>query len=77
MRCCSRIDDFEYTVKPVLNGYSQNDRKLTGFQSKKEGKDQESIQSSTKPDSGYQLESDNFTIRHHRQESRGQYFPSR
>ena len=33
---------------------------------KKEGKDQESIQSRTTPDPGYQWESDNFTIRHHR-----------
>ena len=33
---------------------------------KKEGKDQESIQSSTTPDPGYQWESDNFTIRHHK-----------
>ena len=32
----------------------------------KEGKNQESIQSSTTPDPGHQLESDNFTIRHHK-----------
>ena len=44
-------------------------------QSKKEGKDQESIQSSTTPDPGYQWESDNFTIRHHKREPRGQSFP--
>ena len=43
--------------------------------SKKGGKDQESIQSSTTPDPGYQWESDNFTIRHHKRESRGQPFP--
>ena len=36
--------------------------------SKKESKDQESIQSSTKPDPGYQCESDNVTIRHHKRE---------
>ena len=41
-------------------------------ESKKEGKDQESIQSSTTPDPGYQYESDNFTIRHHKPEPRGQ-----
>ena len=36
--------------------------------SKKEGKNQESIQSSTTPDPGYmyQRESDNVTIRHHK-----------
>ena len=31
------------------------------LQSKKKGKDQESIDSSTTPDPGYQWESDNFT----------------
>ena len=45
--------------------------------SKKEGKDQESIQSSTTPDPGYQWESANFIIRHHTREPRGQHFPSR
>ena len=32
------------------------------YESLKEGKDQESIQSSTTPDNGYQWESDNVTI---------------
>ena len=32
------------------------------YQSKKMGKDQESIQSSTTPDPGYQWESDNFKL---------------
>ena len=36
------------------------------IKSKKEGKDQESIQSSTTPDPRYQWESDNVTIRHHK-----------
>ena len=35
-------------------------------ENKKEAKDQESIQSSTTPDPGYQWESDNVTIRHHK-----------
>ena len=39
---------------------------------KKEGKDQESIQSKTTLDPGYQWERDNVTIRHHKQEPRGQ-----
>ena len=47
------------------------------FESKKEGKDQKSIQSSTIPDPGYKWESDNVTIRHHKREPRGQPFPSR
>ena len=45
---------------------------VAALRSKKEGKDQESIQSSTTLDSGYQWESDNVTI-----EPRGQPFPSR
>ena len=36
-----------------------------GRRSKKD-KDQESIQSSTTPDPGYQWESDNVTTRHHK-----------
>ena len=50
----------------VMNGYI-----------KKTGKDQESIQSSTTPNPGYQWESENFTIRHRKREPRGQPFPSR
>ena len=40
-------------------------------------KNQESIRSSTTPDPGYQYESVNVTIRHHRREPRGPPFPSR
>ena len=57
-----------------LCGYLKTERTL---QSRKEGKDQESIQSSTTPDPGYQWESDNVTIRHNKREPRGQPFPSR
>ena len=42
----------------------------------KEGNFQESIQSSTTPDPGYQSESDKLIIRHHKRVSRGQPFPS-
>ena len=42
------------------------------IQSKKDGKDQESIQSSTTPDPGYQWESNKLTVRHHRRELRSQ-----
>ena len=45
--------------------------------SKKEGRDQESIQSSTTPDPGYQWESDKLTVGHHKREPRGQPFPGR
>ena len=40
-------------------------------QSKKEGKDQESIQSSATPDPGYQWENNKLTIRHHKRVPRG------
>ena len=39
------------------------------IQSKKDGKDQESIQSSTTPDPGYQWESNKLTVRHHRRDN--------
>ena len=44
------------------------------IQSKKGGTDQESIQSSTTPDPGYQWESNQLTVtcRHHKRELRGQ-----
>ena len=47
------------------------------YKSKKEGKDQEFIQSSTTPDPGYQRESNNLKIRHHKREPRGHPSPSR
>ena len=51
------------------------------IQSKKDGNDQESIQSSTTPDPGYQWESNKLTVRRHRRELRSQdnlklYYPS-
>ena len=42
------------------------------IQSKKDSKDQESIQSSTTPDPGYQWESNKLTVSHHKRELRGQ-----
>ena len=42
------------------------------IQSKKDGKDQESIQSSTTPDPGYQWKSNKLTVRHHKRERKGQ-----
>ena len=45
-------------------------------QSKKKCKDQESIQSSTTPDPGYQWESDNFTIRHNKGDPKGDHSAS-
>ena len=45
--------------------------------SKKKGKDQELIKSSTTPGPGYQRACDSFTIRHNKREPRVQPFPSR
>ena len=42
------------------------------IQSKKDGKDQESIQSSTTLDPGYQWKSNKLTVRHHKQKLKGQ-----
>ena len=47
------------------------------LKSKQGCKDQESIQSSTTPDPGYQWESDKLTVGHHKREPRGKPFPSR
>ena len=49
----------------------------TYYKSNEDGKDQESLQSSTTPDPGYQWENDNVTTRHHKREPRGKSFPSR
>ena len=49
----------------------------TALESKKGYKDQESIQSSTTPDPGYQWESDKLRVRHHKREPKGQPFPSK
>ena len=64
----------------TLNWFDDNPgnfQAIVGGKSKKEGKDQESIQSSTTPGPGYPWENDNVTIRHHKRESRGQPFPCR
>ena len=50
---------------------------LSHQQSKKFGKDQESMQSSTSPDQRYNMVSDKNTIKHHKREPRGHPFPSR
>ena len=42
------------------------------IQSKKDGKDQESIQSSTTPNPGYLWERNKLLVRHHKRELRGQ-----
>ena len=66
-----------YRGHTLLVNNSKDVMALALIQSKKKGNDQESIQSSNTPDPGYQWESDNFTIRHHKRGLRGQPFPSR
>ena len=69
-----------YPYRHYLNTFSHDkdeDRSGSVVQCKKKSTDQESIQSSTTPDPGYQWESDNFTFSHHKREPRGQPFPSR
>ena len=61
-----------YAVDDYLNGQEKN-----FFKSKKGGKDQESIQSSTTPYPGYHMGKCQNKIKHHKQEPRGQPFPSR
>ena len=55
--------------------YSSVKLKITDhhdIESKKEGKDQKSIQTSTTPELVYQWESNKLIIRHHKGEPRGQ-----
>ena len=61
-------DCFPFEISKYLIYYLMQNCSKT----KKEDKDQESIQSSTTPDTRYQWESDNVTIRHHKREQRGQ-----
>ena len=60
----------ENVTPEILEGPGTNLRKLGC-------KDQESIQSSTTPDPGYQWESDKLTVGHHKREPRGQPLYSR
>ena len=52
--------------------------RINGYQLIKKGdKDQELIQSSSTPDPEYRKGSDKNTMKHHKQEPRGQPFPSK
>ena len=62
---------FEAFLSPADNLCKQFDQ----YNSKKGCKDQESIQTSTTPEPGYQWESDNIAAIHHIREPRGQQFP--
>ena len=63
------IEKLETTLSPVNAVLSGNlKRTQNGLQCKEGCKDQESMQSSTTPDPGYQWKSDNFTVRHHKRE---------
>ena len=66
-----------FIVLEMLCGIKFRLIRLFYYKSTKEGKDQESIQSSTTPDPRYPWESNKLTIRHNKREPRGQPFPSR
>ena len=67
--CTLRIKTLEYLVEKKRT-------KIVQMHSKKEGKIQELIQLSTTPDPGYQWESDNVTIRHHKRPQEASLFPA-
>ena len=59
-------------IYPICSALDVHKRmKCTKYESKKEGKDQESIQSSTTSDPGYHWESNKLTIRHNKRETSG------
>ena len=64
-------------VQGGFRAATQHRQNNSNNQSKKVCKDQESIQSSTIPDPGYQWQSNKLTVRHQKREPRGQPFPSR
>ena len=68
---CREKRSLQYAIRLAANPFN------SAHESKKEDKEQESIQSTTTPDPGYQWESDDVTNRHHKREPRGQPFPSR
>ena len=55
-------------LKPLIKHQNNLSEMIIRWPTKKEGKDQESILSGTTPGPGYQRESDNFTIRHHKRQ---------
>ena len=71
-----KVIKLEFILRLKIKG---NDWLLADMcpQRKKGCKDQESIQSSTIPDPGYQWESDKLTVRHRKREPRGQPLPSK
>ena len=60
-----------------IRGWTNLLKRGQKYKSKQGCNDQESIQSSTTPNPGYQWESDKLTVRHQKREPTGQPFPSR
>ena len=79
LRVCMALDILNGTLLKLgtILGKHRTIKKLHVYWSKKEGKNQESIQLSTTPHPGYQWECDKVTTRHHKREPRDQPFPSR
>ena len=73
--------DNPYFAQMVINIYPTelqlNKANHSDTESKKNGKDQESVQLRTTPDQDTTWESDKNTIKRHKQEPRGQSFPGR
>ena len=79
--CSNRMDKkplyIGMVTLQIITGTCSKIGENNTFESKTGCKDQESIQSSTTPDQGYQWESYKIIVRHHKREPRGQPFPSR
>ena len=73
----SCVDQDFFQRGPILTSRQRFKIAVAIIESKKEDNDHESIQSSTTPGPGYQWESNELTIRYHKQEPRGQPFPRR
>ena len=71
------VEEFVRVIRSMTETFLWSELKISNDRCTKEGKDQESVQSNTTPDPGYQLESNKLTIGHHKRELRGQLFPSK
>ena len=72
-----QVDIDDAVVSKIYPAEQLNKANTSYTKSKKGGKDQILTQSSTAPDPGIARENDKNTIKHHKQEQRGQPSPSR
>ena len=78
-RVYGRFHEQKTEIKGIIGicNFFNTDVVSCNNKNKKDGKYQESIQSSTTPDLGYHMGKWQNTIKRHKQEARGQSFPSR